>query len=85
VNQSAFITAAEVGEFVYCEEAWRLSRTAPAAIERLSPPDTEAMRKGRAAHESWNPSEQSSARFLKPLFFAVAGLLLVALLAALLT
>ena len=68
--QKEIVTAAEIGEFVYCPEAWRLARTGHESANQLS------RRAGTAHHHRKATAERVAGTFVAlGRVLIVAGLL----------
>lgn len=69
-RRSDWITASEVGTYVYCEEAWRLTHGL-----KIPPGSVRALRRGTEAHATWQRVERLTARLMRAAL-VVAGIAL---------
>ena len=73
-KHSEWVTASEIGTYVYCEEAWRLTHGLKILLGSVR-----ALRRGTETHAAWQRVERLTARLMRAALI-VAGLALAGIL-----
>ena len=59
-KRSDWVTASEIGTYVYCEEAWRLTHGL-----KVPPGNVRALRRGTETHAAWQRVERLTAWLMR--------------------
>ena len=59
-NKTDWVTASEIGTYVYCEEAWRLTHGL-----KIPPGNIRTLQQGTKRHAGWQRMERLTAWFMR--------------------
>ncbi len=66
-KRSDWVTASEIGTYLYCEEAWRLTHGL-----KISPGNVRALHRGTETHAAWQRVERRTARLMRAALIVAA-------------